>query len=85
MADHVSTEYTLIHKDAVERALRTLWQGVGVDAAIAIGAGTLILVNETPVNSGLFWSSLGIMVTKSVIVAAASYLARLKITPKQSS
>jgi hypothetical protein len=82
MGDHVN-EQSLIRADALNRALRTLWQGVGFDAAVAIGAGALILVKDVPVESGIFWESLGFLVVKSVVVSAASYMARLKLAPKQ--
>jgi hypothetical protein len=81
LGDHVSTD-SLIHADAVNRGLRTLWTGFGVDAATAIGAGVLLLVNEVDVNSELFWTSAGVLVLKSVVTALASYLVRLKVAPK---
>jgi len=81
LGDHVSVE-SIIHSDAVNRAVRTFWQGIGFDAATAIGAGTLILVNNVPVESEVFWQSIGVLVLKSVVVSAASYLARLKLAPK---
>lgn len=81
MGDHVN-EQSLIHSDALNRAARTLYQGVGVDAAIAIGAGALILINDVDVSSGIFWESLGFLILKSFLVSGASYLARLKLAPK---
>lgn len=81
MGDHVSTE-SLVRADALNRALRTLWTGFGVDAATAIGAGTLLLVNEVDVNSELFWSSIGVLALKSIVTSFASYLVRLKVAPK---
>jgi len=81
MGNHVDTQ-TLIHADALNRAVRTLWQGIGVDAATAIGAGTLILVADLGVDSELFWTGLGVLVLKSVVVSGASYLTRLKVEPK---
>jgi hypothetical protein len=83
LADHVTTE-SLVHADALNRAARTLWQGIGVDAATAIGAGALLLINDVPVESELFWSSIGVLVLKSVVTSFASYLVRLKVTPKQA-
>lgn len=83
MGAHVTTE-SLIHSDALNRAARTLWTGFGVDAAVAIGAGTLLLVNDVPVDSHLFWSSIGVLALKSVVTSFASYLVRLKVTPKQA-
>jgi hypothetical protein len=83
MGDHSFTQ-SPVHADAVNRALRTLWTGFGVDAATAIGAGTLLLVNEVDVNSELFWTSMGVLALKSIVTSFASYLVRLNITPKAS-
>lgn len=83
MGDHSPTT-TLVRADALNRALRTLWTGFGVDAATAIGAGILLLVNEVDVNSEVFWSAAGVLVLKSIVTAFASYLVRLKVTPKQA-
>lgn len=78
MADHTAAT---VRADALNRALRTLWTGVGVDAATAIGAGTLFLLNDADVSSATFWSGVGILVLKSVVTSAASYLVRLKVEP----
>ena len=51
---------------------------------MAIGAGALLLVNDIPVESELFWTSVGVLVLKSVVTSAASYLVRLKVAPKQT-
>ena len=79
MAEHVDTS---VQADAINRGLRTLWTGFGVDAATAIGAGILLLINEVDVNSELFWTSAGVLVLKSVVTALASYLVRLKVAPR---
>lgn len=69
--------------DALQRALRTLWQGFGTDALIAIGAGlSILLVGGADVLSGAFWVGLGVLVVKSFLTALASYLQRLKSAPK---
>jgi hypothetical protein len=81
LGDHVSTD-SLIHADALNRAARTLWVGFGIDAATAIGSGALLLLNEVDVNSELFWTSMGVLVLKSVVMSLASYLVRLKVAPK---
>ena len=67
--------------DALQRALRTLWQGFGVDALIAIGAGLLLLLDGGDVLSGVFWAGLGVLILKSVLTSAASYLVRLRKAP----
>ena len=82
MSKHVDTAG--LHADAIERSLRTLWTGFGIDAAIAIGAGTLLLLDGSDVSSPVFWNGLGVLVLKSTLTAAASYLVRLKVTPKST-
>jgi hypothetical protein len=79
MADHAAPS---IIPDAVERALRTLWQGFLVDGLGTAGAGLIILLNDGDLTSPLFWSAAGLMVAKSLLVSFASFLARLKSTPK---
>ena len=69
--------------DALQRALRTLWLGFGVDALIAIGAGlAVLLTGGLHVLSGAFWTALGVLVVKSFLTALASYLQRLNKEPK---
>jgi hypothetical protein len=70
--------------DAIERALRTLWQGFIVDGLSTAGAGLIILLADGDLMSPLFWSAAGLMVAKSLLVSFASFLSRLKSTPKQS-
>ncbi|ALV45841.1 hypothetical protein MB46_10450 [Arthrobacter alpinus] len=72
---------TVDKADALQRAFRTLWQGFGTDALIAIGAGLVLLVNTGDVTSGVFWGGVGVLVIKSVLVALASYLQRLGKAP----
>ena len=73
---------TVDRADAVQRALRTLWQGFGVDALVSIGAGLVLLLDGGDVLSPVFWAAVGILVIKSVLVALASYLQRLRSAPK---
>jgi hypothetical protein len=80
MADHVD----LIKADALERAARTLWQGIGIDALVTIGAGTLVLVQDGNILSPALWGTIGALVVKSFTMSAASYLARLKVAPTAS-
>lgn len=74
MGDHVATQ------SPKAQALQTLWTGFGIDAAVAIGAGTLILINDGDVMSPVFWTSMGGLVVKSILTSGASYLVRLKVT-----
>ncbi|WP_157875205.1 hypothetical protein [Arthrobacter sp. PAMC 25486] len=73
---------TVDKADAVQRALRTLWQGFGFDAVAAIGAGLLLLLDGGDVLSPVFWGAFGVLIIKSVLVAFASYLQRLRKAPK---
>lgn len=68
--------------DAIQRALRTLWQGFGVDAAGAVGVGLLLLLNGGDVTSPVFWGAVGVLIIKSILVALASYMQRLRKAPK---
>ena len=79
MADHAAPS---IIPDALERAVRTLWQGFIVDGLSVAGAGLVIMLQDGDLTSPLFWSAAGLMVAKSLLVSFASFLARLKSTPK---
>ena len=72
---------TIDRADAIQRALRTLWQGFGTDALIAIGAGLVLLLDGGDVLSPVFWGGVGVLIIKSVLVALASYLQRLRKEP----
>ena len=78
MSDHVD----LVKQDALNRALRTLWTSIGVDAVFATGTGTLLLLNDYDPTSPLFWGAVGALAVRSLVTAAASYMVRLKVTPK---
>jgi hypothetical protein len=82
MPDHVATNPVWL--DAIERAWRTMWQGFIVDALIAVGLGLMFLMETGDITSPLFWSALGVLVGKSFLVSFASFLARLKVAPKES-
>jgi hypothetical protein len=66
--------------DAKNRGFRTLLTGFGIDVLFAIiaGVGALSGVNFFD-KAGL--ATLGILVTKTVVQTAVSYVARMKITP----
>lgn len=70
--------------DAVERALRTLWQGFLVDGLAVAGAGLLTLLATGDLTDPLFWQAAGLLVAKSLLTSFASFLSRLKSTPKES-
>lgn len=72
---------TVTKADALQRALRTLWQGFGIDALIAIGAGLLLLLDGGDVLSPVFWGGVLVLIIKSLLVSLASYLQRLRKAP----
>lgn len=78
MSDHVADTKA----DALERAARTLWTNVGVDAAVASGAGVLLLLDGGDPTSPVFWGAVGALVIRSIVTSVATYFARLKVTPK---
>lgn len=68
--------------DALNRAGRTLWQGIGIDACVAVGLGAGVLLETGDVTSPLFWGTLGVLVVKSFLTSGASYLTRLRVAPR---
>lgn len=71
-------EAVTVRSDAQARALNTLWQGVGVDAVAMIGLGMTDLMSTADITSGIFWGALGILVVKSLLTSAATFLVRMK-------
>lgn len=70
-----------IVRDASDRALRTLLQGLAVDVVVA-----LCLALSTAVAGGIewtsaYWAALGIVAGKSVVTAVLSYVMRLVVPP----
>lgn len=82
MADHAAPG---VIPDALERALRTLWQGFLVDGLSVAGTGLILLLATGDLSSPLFWQAAALMVAKSILTSFASFLARLKSTPKEST
>lgn len=67
-----------VKSDALDRAAHTLWQGVGVDAVAMVGLGLTELLSTTEITTGAFWTAFGLLIGKSVLTAAATYMVRLK-------
>ena len=67
---------TPITRDAVNRALRTLWQGLGIDilVAVVLVGGTYLLTADS--WGTIEWALLAFSVFKSVIQAIVSYVTR---------
>ena len=70
---------------AVERGTRTLWQGLGLDVAIAVAMVLLMWLPDADVSSSEAWLVLGTALVKSVLTAVASYVLRLKKPPTQEA
>lgn len=86
MADHLVVKSASVSNDALVRAWRTFYTAVGLDILILIGAGLSSLMESgVDVTSGVFWSAAGVLVLKSVFTGLATYLLRLKVTPKNET
>lgn len=70
---------------ARERSLRTFLQGLGVDLLIAVAVVVLAQVPGADLSSGAAWIALSLAVGKSVLMAAASYVMRLKLKPSEET
>lgn len=68
--------------DAAVRAMRTFYTSVGVDIAVAIGAGILLALNSGDVMTPAFWVGVLALVVRSTVTGIATYFVRLKVTPK---
>lgn len=82
MGKHESTDTA----DARNRSLRTLWQGLALDVAIAGAAAGYAVVNTWEGNdvlSAAAWTAAGTAIAKSVLTAGLSYVARLKVPPRE--
>lgn len=70
--------------DAAQRSIRTLVQGLAIDALVAAGAAATAVLSTMEGDdllAGASWIVLGTSVLKSVLTAVASYVARLKVPP----
>lgn len=86
MAEHVAIKESSVSTDALVRAARTFYTSVGVDILALIGLGLTDLLNSgTPVTSGTFWALGGVLIVKSVLTGLATYLLRLKVTPRNEA
>lgn len=76
---------TQVKAAATERATRTLWQGLGIDVAIAVAAALLAWLPDADVLDGAAWLILGTILIKTVLQAVASYVMRLKLAPREET
>lgn len=70
---------------AVERGTRSLYQGLGIDLAVAVAMVLLMWLPDADLSSRQAWLILGTAAAKSVLTAAASYVMRLKIPPTEEA
>lgn len=76
-----ATGKQLVVADAKNRYWRTLFSGLSIDLLTAAAAALAQLANLDPVTSGLTWGVVVVMILKSLLQAAVSFFARLRITP----
>lgn len=70
---------------AKSRSLRTFLQGLGFDVFFALISVIALSLNDFNFLDGAAWATLGVLVLKTVVQTAVSYVARLKITPRYES
>jgi hypothetical protein len=80
MAGHAAEP--TVKADALNRAWRTLYTGIILDALVLIGTGLTSLLTEHDITSEAFWITFGILIGKSFLTSLGSFLLRLKVTPK---
>ena len=80
MADHLAP--VSVKTDALNRAWRTLYTGIILDALVLIGTGLTSLLTEHDITTEAFWITFGILIGKSFLTSLGSFLLRLKVTPK---
>jgi len=70
-----------VRTDARVRALRTLWTSLGIDLAVALGVVLTTWITDADLSNPAAWTTLAVLVGKSLIECVAAYLVRLKVTP----
>lgn len=86
MADHLVIKSASVSNDALVRAWRTFYTAIGMDILLLLGAGlTELMGSGVEVTSQAFWAAAGVLALKSVLTGLATYLLRLKVTPKNET
>lgn len=67
---------------AKSRSLRTLLQGLAFDVILGIVVIVGPIVAGLDLSTGAGWAILGGSIAKSILTSVASYVMRLKVTPK---
>ncbi len=68
--------------DARNRSWRTFVQGLAIDVGFALLSVLALALGDFDFLDGAAWATLGVLVLKTIIQTAISYLARLKIAPR---
>lgn len=71
--------------DARSRSWRTFVQGLGIDIGFALLSVLALAIGDIDLLDGAAWATLGVLVVKTIIQTAISYLARLKIAPRYTT
>lgn len=69
--------------DAANRSARTILQGLGIDLAVAVAVALLAWLPDADLSSRAAWIIFGTALAKTVLMAAASYIMRLKVAPSE--
>lgn len=77
----MSTETPARHAAASERRTRVLLNGLAWDLAIAVATVIAISATTLDITDPQAWITLGVAVAKSVLMAGAAYVLRLKAPP----
>ena len=67
--------------DAKNRAVRTVWQSVALDLAVAVAVAVLAWLPDADLSSRTAWLILATAVAKGLLQAAAAFVMRYKIDP----
>lgn len=81
MGDHAAP--VSVRSDALNRAWRTLYTGIILDALVLIGMGLNDLLTTADITTQQFWVTFGILIGKSLLTSLGSFLLRLKVAPKE--
>jgi len=80
MNAHTSSPSAVV-RDASNRGLRTLAQGLAVDVLAAVAVVLTAAVAGGIEWTEAYWVALGLAVAKSAVTALVSYVARLVVPP----
>lgn len=67
--------------DAKSRALRTFFQNLAIDVLLAVFGAVSLWLGDADLTSKAAWLGLGVLVGKTVIATAVSYVMRYAVPP----